>query len=71
MVSFFDDKAPLGAHRACGEHALQVLLDFSTVIWGSGGFDKEVEFVGTDGKGVHLLGPPVAARWQTMVFDLD
>ena len=59
---FFGDEAPLGAHRACGEHALQVALDSSTVVWGSGGLDEEVEFVGIDGTAVHLYGPPAAAR---------
>jgi len=41
----FGDEAPLRAHRACGEHALQVLLYFSTVAGGSP--DEEVELVGT------------------------
>src|SRR5918993_1580346 len=39
LYSSFGDEAPLEAHRACGEHALQVALDSSTVVWGSGGLD--------------------------------
>jgi hypothetical protein len=37
----------LRAHRACGEHTLHVLLDFSTVVSGAGSVDEEVELFGS------------------------
>jgi hypothetical protein len=62
VSSFFGYEAPLRAHGACGEHALQVVLDIPAVVRGAGGPDKKVEFVGMDGTGVHLCGPPAAVR---------
>jgi len=56
------NEAPLQAHRAGGEHALQVLSDFITVVGGASSLDEEVELVGTDGTGAHRYGSPAAAR---------
>ena len=57
------DEAPLRAHRAGGEHALQVLLDlFAVVRWSR--FDEEVHLVGADGAGAHHCDPPAAVRWR-------
>jgi hypothetical protein len=39
----FGDEAPLRAHRAGGEHALQILLDFFAVVRETGSLDEEVE----------------------------
>jgi hypothetical protein len=39
------DEAPFAAHRTCGEHVLEVLLDFVMGVGGAGGFDEEVELV--------------------------
>jgi hypothetical protein len=64
VFSILDDEAPFRAHRAQGEHALQVLLDLFAVVRRSGRLDGEVEFVGADVAGAHHCDPPAAVRWR-------
>src|SRR5215207_4390116 len=56
------NETPLRAHRVDGEHALQVVPDFFTMVGRAGNLDAQVELVGTDGTVAHLCGPPSATR---------
>jgi len=71
MISFLGEEAPLRAHRAGGEHILQVLPDLTLVVGESRGFDEKFEFFVSYGADAHLHGPPAAVSWGSTVLASD